>query len=214
MKWIFVIIALLGCSNTPIVIREQEPKQIPYASFVYIEYMSQNLNSIGSGSGVIINREENFSFVLTAGHICNAAHQDPDLIRVTNFEGDAQPARILKVVQNETIDLCLLAATNSPNSFPIKISIRKPQSGDTIYNLSAPMGLFKPNLIPFFQGFYIGDNDSMSIFSLRSIGGMSGSMLLNDNYELIGILSGYHRRFDSITYGSSHQNIIDFIQNL
>ena len=100
--------------------------------------------------------------------------------------------------------------------FKSSLSIAKdpPVIGDTVYNMAAPAGFFKRNLVPLFEGIYTGEwNKYASVYTIPAIGGSSGSPILNKEGELIGLIYARHHRFHHIVLSSTFKKLRNFALN-
>ena len=64
-----------------------------------------------------------------------------------------------------------------------------------IINIAAPKGIFNHQAVPIFEGRFSGNVPSdkkvlKSMFTLSVAPGSSGSMVLNENGELVGMITG------------------------
>ena len=120
-------------------------------------------------------------------------------------------------------DLCMLMVlgpTDNIDKKILKLSNRKPYHGERIYNIAAPLGIFTPGMLPVFEGFYSGPclypeegNDSrVDMYTLPIRGGSSGSPILNDDGELIGVVIAGVRGFENLGFSPSYDVIKQFLE--
>ena len=112
---------------------------------------------------------------------------------------------------NSNLDACVVFVWGLFKD-PLKIAKKRPKIGSRTYNIAAPAGFFKKNLIPLFEGFYIGKWDKYSsVYTIPAIGGSSGSPILNKKGELIGLIYARHNRFHHITLSPEFKKLKKFI---
>ena len=74
------------------------------------------------------------------------------------------------------------------------------------------MGLYMPNNLHHFSGYYSGsDNAGFSMYSLAVTGGSSGSAILNDDGEIVGLISSVTAEFAHLVIGPGIERIKTFI---
>ena len=148
-----------------------------------------------TGSGVIVENGENGSYALTAAHICANKLDKRLAIKVKKFlyrfkvidlKGRIYPVEILHM--NSELDTCILYVRGLRRP-AVRISKKKPEEGDRVYNLAAPVGIFDINMVPIFQGFYSGATRKKAIYTIPAKGGSSGSPIINHRGELVGMVS-------------------------
>ena len=71
---------------------------------------------------------------------------------------------------------------------------------------------FHPPTMPIFEGRYSGRTSSInSMVTIPAVGGSSGSAILNDKMELVGILFATHPMFNIVTLSSSYESTAVFM---
>ena len=74
-----------------------------------------------------------------------------------------------------------------------------------------PGGLYEPGFVPVFEGFYSGEASAIdrkwSAFTIPVAPGSSGGGIVNENGELIGIVSMAISEFENITLAVKLENI-------
>ena len=80
-------------------------------------------------------------------------------------------------------------------------------------NIAAPSGIYAKNLVPLFSGYYVGDAHGKSIFTLPASGGSSGSPVLNNSGDVIGMVSAVTTDFKHIVISPTLYQIKEFIHN-
>ena len=85
---------------------------------------------------------------------------------------------------------------------PVKLALNKPLPGAKLFNIAAPAGIFNEGMVPILEGRYNGVSfHGCAMYSIPAAGGSSGSMVLNNNFELVGIIHSLHIRFPTVTLG-------------
>ena len=225
------ILILISCQAH---VHVHERSTIPADSFVFVdaklhveacketEGMSVCVRDsfTSTGSGISIGSVKDVgSLILTAGHICEIQQNELPkgltnhflTFKVFDRFGRAGQATIVNTSFADP-DICALFV-KSLKIKGVKISKDEPYIGDKIYSLSAPLGIFHPPAVPVLEGTYSGQaqKGEFSVTTIRAIGGCSGSGILNQKGELIGILFATHPSFNSITLVSTYDSTLDFV---
>jgi S1-C subfamily serine protease len=209
---------------------------LPLKSFVKLnsfakvatEEAEEGLIGFSSASGFWIAENK----IVTAAHFCDSLSFKMMLMKrmifferiffeIETFDGNKREAIITKI--DEENDLCMmmdLGSTNDINKQILKISDRRPYHGERIYNLSAPLGIFMTGMLPVFEGFYSGpclypDSDKeikVDMYSLPIKQGSSGSPILNDSGELIGVVIAGVRGFENLGFSPRYEIIKEFVK--
>jgi len=95
-------------------------------------------------------------------------------------------------------DICQVSTANLHKNIPIiKLASTGPRLGDRVYCASAPFGNAIPgHAVPYFSGLYSGTDFETSRFpayawyTFPASPGSSGSLILNDRGEFVGVLIG------------------------
>jgi S1-C subfamily serine protease len=171
-----------------------------------------------TASGVLIkaDKEKNESYVLTAGHVC----ETPDvpkphimLIDKASFEGftlDGDGHEAIVVAIDKYNDLCLMKMEYVEHAIS-SISELSPEPGDKLFNVAAPTGVWAPNMVLIFEGYFAGHQGKYMITSIPAAGGSSGSPIYNMDGEIVGILHSVNTRLANITYGAKLKAIKKFL---
>ncbi len=170
-----------------------------------------------SASGVVVHSHGSNSYALTAAHVCVDSQAKKMLrhyrhkMRFFVINIDNKPFHIEVVAVDTVNDLCILYVWGL-DATPIRISRKAPKPADRVYNMAAPIGIFDKNMIPIFDGFYNGDAGKHAIYSLPARGGSSGSPIMNEKGELIGMISSVFVHFPQILMSPKFQVTRDFIK--
>jgi len=105
-------------------------------------------------------------------------------------------------VRNIGADICVVES--SINAPALHIAKREPDFGDKVLNIAAPGGFMMPSATGGavfitdgrFSGSYIEDKRGIkAVYTLWAIGGSSGSPIMNEAGEMIGMVSAIHKGF-------------------
>jgi S1-C subfamily serine protease len=227
---VITIFCLTSCAHTSL-----SYKQIlPRSSFVKLERdlniktctedtedaycEEQSFSAVASG--VVIQNTLKGSYILTAAHVCD----DSDIVaqfsslpntkfsfkfRAITLDDDRKT--IIIVNFNVKHDVCVVWAENMFVK-PVVISPSAPEPGDRVLNIAAPLGIFSKNMVPIFEGFYNGDDEhERAVYSLPAFGGSSGSPIVNEKGELIGMVHSTIRYFHNVSLSPNYHAMRGFI---
>jgi hypothetical protein len=68
-------------------------------------------------------------------------------------------------------------------------------------------------MVPLFEGHFFGTVDNRQFYSLPSIGGTSGSPIVNSDGKLIGMVQSVHSLFHHISVSPSYEELWNFLNN-
>ena len=168
-----------------------------------------------SGTGTAVRSNRNFTDVLTAGHVCVDYFADPlsssnvdHMYELLDFHGNHHKADLIAV--DVESDLCLLRIWVPSET--VDINHGKTLSGAHVRYSGYPLGLYIPGNLHHFEGRYSGtDRSGYSMFSLPAVGGSSGSAILNNDGEIIGVISAVTGEFANLTIGPGTERINAFL---
>jgi len=169
------------------------------------------------GSGFVIKNTNNGSLVITAAHVCAS---EPTALYTTFklVDIDGKKYKAVALERDNANDICMLFAKNLRRP-PVKIAAYKPLPGSRIYNIGAPVGIFDYQMVPIIDGFHNGEATNkwglnrVSVYTLPAAPGSSGSMVLNDKFELVGLIHSLLIRFPVISLGPTYESLMDFIED-
>lgn len=177
------------------------------------------------GSGGFINTKNGFN-ILTAGHVCqkdfdNQIIEDSDVkiktksmlfINIITFSGISKSSKVIKI--SDKSDLCLLELEDKDFSpeLIIDLSNFKPEIGSVVHSVTSPQGIATNNSAPIFLGIYSGITYNMQLFTLYSDSGSSGSLILNQNNKLVGMITKTRKDMHSISLGPKFEEISEFLR--
>lgn len=203
----------IGCANAPLNSSYKDnTSTYPFASVLYLEYLTPQFFE-ASASGFVIRTDDETSIGVTADHVCDSVGFP--LIKVYSFDGRGSIGEILERTNDPVVDVCLIKFKTIPGIEPVKFATLKPLPGSKITSLGVPMGMFEPNIVFISEGLFLGENkDGSYHYSLEIQPGMSGSVVLNENYEVIGLISGFMKAWNKMSFGPSFTSIQSLIKEL
>jgi len=172
-----------------------------------------------SGSGFIVDRApQGGTYVMTAGHVCDPKHILGLFFRNQKFvlefvgitkEKNKFSMHVLEVDHKN--DLCLLYAEGLDRT-PIPIAKKRLLPGENIINIAAPAGVLYRGAPIIIDGIYNGTNQDSGhdMYTMLVAGGSSGSAIMNQKGEVVGMVSMMDLRFPFIVYSPSHANLKEF----
>ena len=173
------------------------------------------------GTGSVFEQKENSTLILTASHVCDLNKSEVELfepefiinpkkfevsrdyvIKIETLDGDIKDGLIL--VTNKEIDVCVIL-TLKIDKPALPIASENIKIGEKALNISLPANIFSKNLIPLFDGFYVGEFERLpkinsSAYSIPATAGSSGSPILNLKGEMVGMLH-------SVVYDFNHLSL-------
>lgn len=174
-----------------------------------------NFQSVGSGFVVDITHEG--SYVMTASHVC---WEDPSdyiegtevtsKMQVETLDGREYDATVLK--HDPGIDACLMYVEHLVAGIErVSLAREKPGEGDKVFNIASPYGIHYKNVVPIFEGRYAGQRGDRAFYTFPAAPGSSGSMILNDRGELVGLLHSVFTRMNVIVVSVAFEDLMHFI---
>lgn len=171
-----------------------------------------------TASGVIVKTDTENSYILTAGHVCVPPPPNTSIpgevqvsykIALTTGYGRVDEDATLIAVDPAN-DLCLLSSSKylGPG---LAIQETETQLHSKIYNMASPNGLATSLAVPVFDGYYMGKVMNRIMFSVPAAPGSSGSPIMNEDNEIITIISAAAIRFDEFAICPTTQSIREFL---
>ncbi len=180
--------------------------------------------SRSTGSGAVVARTDEGSYVLTAGHVCSfekemqlasefAGSKILVQMRSVNFSLGEYVSDIISM--DHTIDTCLLFAHNLYTTKVAKIASYSTtlEPGERVYNVAAPVGIFYQDVVPLLEGFFMGNRDTRAYYSVPAMGGSSGSPIFNRDNEIVGMIHSVNVYFPVVSVSPPLKELRAFIVN-
>jgi len=172
-----------------------------------------------SASGYVVKIVDDGSFAVTAAHVCEVAKLPtvkPENISskylAYRLDGEEYTASVLGF--DKEIDACMIFIKDlTENVEAVKISRRAPTPGDKVYNIAAPLGIYKPNIVPILEGRYNGEDENVALYTLPAAPGSSGSMIINENGQLVGMVHSVYTRLNVMTLSTRYEDLKHFIKH-
>ena len=172
-----------------------------------------------AASGFIINKQSDGVFIITAAHFCENTIRPPDGKNVdisTSFKAirlDGHTFDAVLLHYQRDIDVCLMYSGGMTEDISVvSISPKKPEPGEKIFNIGAPASIVGPNMVPILEGRYNGEIANADFYTLPAYPGSSGSMILNEKGELIGMVHSVYMNFNTISLSTRYEDLKAFIK--
>ena len=164
-----------------------------------------------SGSAIIIEQGKEWSWAVSAGHVCYPEVTD-NLIMWTdvwmgmafNFHGEYEP--VFMVALDQVHDVCVFRVPMT-NLAAVPLAQRMPDIGDKVFLGAYPLGVYNPGHVPFFEGYFSGLLDGRASYTIPVTGGASGGGIVNKQGELVGIVSLAIEGFENLTLAPKLENV-------
>ena len=177
---------------------------------------NQAANLRSGASGFVVRVTSRGSYIITAAHFCEDDRPTIPNVRIVpslvskRLDGKEYTSRILEYQRD--IDVCLVFAEGLNSGVSaVKFSNSAPKPGDKIYNIAAPYSIVGANMAPILDGRYNGELDSQAFYTLPAAPGSSGSMIVNESGELVGMVHSVFVRFHVITLSTTYESLMNFI---
>mgnify|MGYP001261668191 CR=1 FL=1 len=186
------------------------------------------------GSGTVVKVSQNKTYVLTADHVCS--HPGESKFEMPYFLGNPEAPRLTAIITvKQTTEVTavdgdgishksVVHATDALNDVCIirsdggwgiervvPVASSMPKLGSRVYNLAAPFGIFEPGdpgVKLHFEGRYSGNDVRGNYFyTIPARPGSSGSSVLNEKGEVIGVIHSAMIHFEHVALASSLTSI-------
>lgn len=130
------------------------------------------------------------------------------VMHLLDSHGHQYPVREHPWARNVPADICIIET--SINAPALHISGVEPEFGEEVINIAAPGGFMQPSAsggaVYIIDGRYsgssmMGDKGVTSVYTLWAIGGSSGSPIMNNRGEMVGMVSAISTQFWPRSYG-------------
>ena len=181
------------------------------ASVLFIVGSNMVMESQMSGTGVIVESNQNESWGVSAGHVCYPEHEDPYimwnevwLLLGFDISGRVEPVFITAIDQANDVCVFRIPMGNLP---AVPLATKMPNVGEKAWLGAYPLGVYNPGHVPFFEGYYAGILDGRASYTIPVTGGASGGGVVNAKGELVGVISMALEGFENITLVSKLENV-------
>ena len=170
--------------------------------------------SRSTGSGAVVMRTDEGSYVLTAGHSCESKIPKTQIVDGFRIESNGSKFKAIDlngfkhsaevVMTNSRFDLCLLRVSDVISNPPVlKVSDKEPKRGETVTNMAAPHGLFWSGTVLIFKGQFSGYHDrGFSVYTIPTKPGSSGSPIIDKDNKLVGVIFAGYRMIENVGLSS------------
>ena len=173
-----------------------------------------------TASSFLVKHKNDKSYIITSAHVCvtdfGRLKYLPRFKVYEEFHGltENMKKHIYHIESvNQSADLCLVSTKRLAGA-PFKIAKSNPNRGEKIFNIAAPLGFFEKNLIPLFEGYYLGKIHNRTVVTLPATGGSSGSPVLNRDGAVLGVVSSVMRNFHHVVVLSTLEQIKNMIKTI
>ena len=189
------------------------------------------MESIRADTSFVIEKREGHTVIMTAAHLCYPYEKEPPQSPIEGI-GKIDTAFDMSIVIGESMlpvtNILALDIENDICVFSVPINIgrempiakRNPIYGDKVWSIGAPAGYFPESAKPITHGIFSGEAkrklpDGTNLvffnFSMPTIGGMSGSPIINNKGELVGIVSAVNSDWHMVSFSPTLDQIKESI---
>ena len=155
---------------------------------------------------------------MSAAHVCDpgafammAAGGKPYEVEYVGVTKDKETFKMEILEVDHSTDLCLAWAPTL-DRIPLKIAKSKMRPGSRIWNIAAPKGVLYRGAPIIIDGIFNGTNldTGHDMYTMFVRGGSSGSSILNENHEVVGVVSMMDIRFGWIAISPRWEDVYEF----
>lgn len=187
----------------------------------------QDSNFYSVGSGSVVHHKKGKTFILTAGHVCHSELEGPlkeiansvkVRFKVQNTKNEWYHVKVYNIsphfINGNELDLCLLESDGIISMPSLHLALSGPKVGEKVYNVAAPTGFFDPPTVPLLSGYYSGPLGKYhSLVTVPAVGGSSGSPVLNERGELIGLIFAANLEFQHLAISIRYEILREYLQS-
>ena len=181
------------------------------SSVVFIAGMNAVTGEQISGSGVIVESDDEESWAVSAGHVCYPEPEDQlvmwnEIWMMMGFDMEGRYEPVMMIALDQVHDICVfrIPMGGLPS---VPLAKEAPNIGDKVWLGAFPLGVYSPGHVPFFEGYYAGILDNRASYTIPVTGGASGGGVVNSDGELLGVVSMAIEGFENITLVSKLENV-------
>jgi S1-C subfamily serine protease len=188
-KWLYCLALVLAACFRP-----------PHASVAIVVLQAEG-EELGSGSAFAVSDYE----LITAGHVCEDAEEEgADLV--------SPRLGVLEIMaQDPSVDLCLLKSRVPVTPLPIA-DYSHVHVDDKAYLLGFPLGvgdILTSGTVA--DPYYLLDGYPYLMLSLPAMAGNSGSPVMNEFGEVIGVLVLGSRAYPQLCFATTGSDLVRFL---
>lgn len=220
--WLLGVALLVSCiSLSP---RPDHPHQtLRKTTRAFVKLTFQKGPKFTTGSGAILKQHDGTTYVLTVNHLCSFV-QRGYRAKVQIMSGERY--RIYAYRGHPDEDLCIMSTPHIPHLQPtLDMADKPPIVGEKVWNISAPFGMVGSESALIFDGRFSGHGqniqgvpkqegvDRWDIYTLPAAQGASGAPVLNQNGDIVGVISMGPPQFKQVVLSPRFQIIREFWQS-